>query len=60
VAQIGQDAQAVPAVNQPAGHLSEKHLAGELHPDTAGATIIAKDIFTVLSAVHQSVQESSP
>jgi hypothetical protein len=40
--------------------LSPSVAPGELHPDTAGATIIAKDIFTVLSAVHQSVQESSP
>ena len=39
--------------------LHDEHFADELHPDDDGAKIIAEEVFKVLSAVHNSEQESS-
>ena len=40
--------------------LHDEHFADKLHPNDEGAKIIAEEVFEVLSAVHNSEQESSP
>jgi lysophospholipase L1-like esterase len=34
-------------------HLHDEHLGDELHPNEAGATIVAAEVFKVLAAVHK-------
>jgi lysophospholipase L1-like esterase len=38
-------------------HLRGEHLGDELHPNEAGARIIAEEVFKVLAAVHNASQD---
>jgi lysophospholipase L1-like esterase len=45
------DRQGMPLTNI-CSHLQDEHFADELHPNEAGAIIIAEEVFGVLKAVH--------